>query len=202
MGGCQATWPHVCYMLLISHWTDCRPEFLKRAVVQSCNCANFFRVCAKSWDLYTQTRKVMHYYNFSYFLHFFVTCRVFFAHFLALNCQRVNLDCTRKSAFRRSAVDWTVTVRVGRQLYFLLILISVQQSLSGYVKVQNTSLGVFFLKMLKISFSKKIAWSLTLSSFCFVCITFFLYEEAKSVTYFYSPIGMFVFFLAFQVPSL
>ena len=72
----------------------------------SCDRANVCWFCASSWDMYTQTRNVMHFYDFfmffGMFIHLSFTFRIFVVHFLALNFQNLSFDCGRKSTFRRS----------------------------------------------------------------------------------------------------
>ena len=63
----------------------CRAEFLKVAVSLSCDAAKFCWICAKSWDMYTKTRKVVVLTIFYIFFIFNVTVRVFLANFLAQN---------------------------------------------------------------------------------------------------------------------
>ena len=70
-------------------------ELLKVPVIRLTNFAKFSWVCAKSWDVYTQTIKIIYFY-------LYVICWVFFAQFLAQKFQKFSFDCARKTNFGRS----------------------------------------------------------------------------------------------------
>ena len=70
-------------------------ELLNVTVVRLLDRAKFCWVCAKSWDVYTQTRKSMHFYHFYIIFalfHLFVTFGVFLVHFDAHIFQKEIFD--------------------------------------------------------------------------------------------------------------
>ena len=91
------------------HIASCHLEFLKVTVSLSCNRAQFLWLCAKSWDLHAQTKKIKFNLFYPFFFMFHIYKGIFsdvFYTFLLRKISKLKFWPRKKSTFRISVVTF------------------------------------------------------------------------------------------------